>query len=165
MIIVNSCSSFDETSPQYWTDSSTTSGCVGDCGKKGPYPITVAFEMSELRPVWKEVQVVALPIGYTSSSRKVGQMWTKSQKVFKWFNGSARHTGSTGSVSTPNTEQLFWRPLRLRWLSLGLSDWENWSRDFIREALAVAVSSSPISLCWKITCVVPCSACPYLVYS
>ena len=122
MIIVNFCSSFDET-------SSTTSGCVRDCRKKGPYPITVAFERSELRPVWKEVHVVALPIGCTSSSRRVGQMWTEFQKVFKWFNGSARHTGSTGSVSAPNREQLFWRSLRLRWLSLGLSGWENCRED------------------------------------
>ena len=146
MIIVNSYSSFDETSPQYWTDSSTTSGCVGDYWKKGPYPITVALEMSELRHVWKEVHVEALPIGCTSSRRRVGvQMWTKFQKVFEWFNGSARHTGSIGSVSTPNREQLFWRSFRLRWLSSGLNDCERRSRNFSRETLAaVAVSSSLI---------------------
>ena len=168
MIIVNSCSSFDETSLQYWTDSLTTSGCVGDFGKKSPYPITVAFEMSEVRNAWKAVHVEALPIGCTSSRRRVGQMWTKFQRVFKWSNGSARHTDSPGSVSTPNRERLFWRSLRLRWLSFGLNGWENCRedrRDFSRETLAVAVSSSPISLCWKIICVVPCSVRPSLVYS
>ena len=46
MTIVNFCSSFDKKSLQYWRDSSTTCGCAGDCGEKGPF---VVFERSEVR--------------------------------------------------------------------------------------------------------------------
>ncbi len=118
-----------------------------------------------MRNAWNELHVGAAQLGFRSSNSTIGQLYTKCQRMLRWSRGSARHTGSLGSVSTPTRERLFWRSFRLRWLSLVWKGWEDsragW-RVFSRGKLTVGVGSSSGFLYWNMMCVVPCSVRPSL---
>ena len=121
-----------------------------------------------MRNAWNELHVGASQLGFRSSNSTVGQLCTRCQRMLRWSRGSARHTGSLGSVSTPTRERLFWQSFRLRWLSLVWKGWEDsravW-RVFSRGKLTVGVGSSSGFLYWNMLCVVPCSVRPSFVYS